>query len=84
MPATSGMPATAGLPATAGIPATAVNQARATLGTVHQQQQDMPQEHGRQHQGNTKTTTGNIRDATNIMDASNSKEATAGTPLKAV
>jgi hypothetical protein len=30
------------------------------------------------------TTTGNIRDATNIMDASSSKEATAGTPVKAV
>jgi hypothetical protein len=33
---------------------------------------------------NTKTTTGNISDAVNIMDASNSKEAIAGTPVKAV
>jgi hypothetical protein len=44
----------------------------------------MPQEHGRQQQWNTKTSTGNIRDATNIMDSSNSKEAIAGTPVKAV
>ncbi len=29
-----------------------------------------------------KTTTGNISDAVNIIDASNSKEATAGTPVK--
>jgi hypothetical protein len=32
----------------------------------------------------TKTSTGNIKDATNIMDSSNSKEAIAGTPVKAV
>jgi hypothetical protein len=46
----------------------------------------MPQEHGRQQKLNTKTSTGNIRDATNtnIMDSSNSKEAIAGTPVKAV
>jgi hypothetical protein len=35
-------------------------------------------------QRNTKTTTGNIKNAINIMDASNSKEATAGTPVTAV
>jgi len=44
----------------------------------------MPQEHRCQQQQNTKTTTGNISDAVNIMDASNSKEAKAETPLKAV
>jgi hypothetical protein len=49
----------------------------------------MPQEHGRQHQRNTKITTGNIRDiinimdAINIMDSRNSKEATLVTPVKA-
>jgi hypothetical protein len=42
----------------------------------------MPQEHRCQQQRNTKTTTGNISDAVNIMDAS--KEAIAGTPVKAV
>jgi hypothetical protein len=40
--------------------------------------------HRCQQQRNTKTTTGNISDAVNILDASNSKEATAGTPVKAV
>ncbi len=30
------------------------------------------------------TTTGNIRDATNIMDSCNSKKATAGMPVNAV
>jgi hypothetical protein len=54
------------------------------LGNVQQRQQDMPQEHGRQQQWNTKTSTGNIRDATNIMDSSNSKEAISGTPVNAV
>ncbi len=44
----------------------------------------MPQEHRCQQQRNTKTTTGNISDAVNIMDPSNSKEAIAGTPVKAV
>jgi hypothetical protein len=49
----------------------------------------MPQEQRcQQHQNTktpkTKTTTGNISDAVNIMDARNSKEAIAGTPVKAV
>jgi hypothetical protein len=47
----------------------------------------MSEEHGRQQQRNkktTKATTGNIIDATNIMDSSNSKKATAGKPVKAV
>jgi hypothetical protein len=44
----------------------------------------MPQEHRCQQQQNTKTTTENISDAVNIMDASNSKEAIAGTPEKVV
>jgi hypothetical protein len=44
----------------------------------------MPHEHRCQQQQNTKTTTENISDAVNILDASNSKEATAGTPVKAV
>jgi hypothetical protein len=52
--------------------------------TLHQLQQDMPQQQGRQQQRNIKTTTGNIRNATNIMDASNSKKTTAGTSVKAV
>jgi hypothetical protein len=43
----------------------------------------MPQEHRCQQQRNTKTT-GNIIDGVNIIDASNSKEAIAGTPVKAV
>jgi hypothetical protein len=44
----------------------------------------MPQEHRCQQQQNTKARTGNISVAVNIMDASNSKEAIAGTPVKAV
>jgi hypothetical protein len=44
----------------------------------------MPQEQRRQQQWNNKTITGYISDAVNIMDASNSKEAIAGTPVKAV
>jgi hypothetical protein len=44
----------------------------------------MPQEHGGKRQQNTETTTGNIRNVTYIMDASNSKEVTAGVPVKAV
>jgi hypothetical protein len=53
----------------------------------HLQQRCMPQEHRcQQHQNTktlkTKTTTGNISDAVNIMDASNSKEPIAGTPVK--
>jgi hypothetical protein len=44
----------------------------------------MPQEQRCQQQQNNKTTTGNISDAVNIMDARNSKEAIAGTPVKAV
>jgi hypothetical protein len=44
----------------------------------------MPQEHRCQQQCNTKTTTGNISDAINIMNASNSKEAIAGMPEKVV
>jgi hypothetical protein len=44
----------------------------------------MPQEHRCQQQRNTKTTTGNTSDAINIMNASNSKEAIAGMPVKAV
>jgi hypothetical protein len=44
----------------------------------------MPQEHRCQQQRNTKTTTGNVSDAVNIMDASNRKEAIAETPVKAV
>jgi hypothetical protein len=59
-------------------------RARATLGKVHQLHQDMPQQQGCQQQRNIKTTTGNTRDATNIMDTSNSKEATAGMSVKAV
>jgi hypothetical protein len=44
----------------------------------------MPQEHRCQQQQNTETITENFSDAVNIMDASNSKEAIAGTPVKAV
>jgi hypothetical protein len=44
----------------------------------------MPQEHRCQQQRNTKTTTGNISDAISIINASNSKKAIAGMPIKAV